>query len=349
MALPFRQKSTTIKNNNNMTTKFNEKEYKAEVRESFINVLNSDTLKFGTTNDKNQKYGAIIRADNYKPGASFCENIDSLCCEANICGYRDVVVNGRKKRCGVLMVGKHEVLLDYESLTQRLYPYTGVYGDDAYKSVDKSVYIKTTIRGTQKSLIEIFEDDAMLGEKVLLRHSFACYNERGEKVNAFILDALWSEYEEEYPLRDKLEFPIFHDKTLDVGEEDNEEYDDEEEPYDDEGDFYEDIDSEDVEGNILSESEEWERLVMKYALVESQVIAFEYIVKYPTAAAAIPCNVYMEDGTFIGQEYGQRQAEIVAEVFKEYKKYFENRLHELKRYHSNAGFLATPYSDVLDF
>lgn len=345
-----------------MITTFNEKEYAKKVRNAFIKVLNSDTLKYSTFRDGEQKHKANQRAHKFVPGASMCENADTLCSIATINGYRDIEKNGKTKRVGVLKVGKSELLVDYESLTERLHPFTGIHGDNACKSVCTDSYIKSEILCNPKSLIQIFEDDDMVGKKCVLRYVIPAYNERGEKKNVVVLDALWTEdYQEEPESDDTEDYPIYHDHSLDeplyVENEDEEDSDDEEEddgledvelPEDfDDDEEYDDDGTDGYDYTIADEDSDG--ITCRHALMKSQIFILEYCLKYPMAAAAIPCDIFTGDGVYVGQEYGTRQAEIVEDVFKEYRSYFENRLQELKQRQHNNYYLTSPTTTILDF
>lgn len=334
-----------------MTTTFNEKEYTKRVHKAFIKALNSDALKYSTFKNDEHKRRATQRAHNYVPGACLCENIDALCCIATINGYRDIEKNERKKRVGILKVGKNELLIDFASLTERQHPYTGVCGDNAYKSVNSDVYIKSEILESSKSLLQLFEDDEMAGKKCVLRYAIPAINERGEKTDVIVLDALWAD-ENEDNNEDDIDYPIFHDSSLDytIDAQDNDKG--VSAPDESDNQFNEDFEHED-DGEDSFEfticSEDGDSIAIRHALIKSQIVAMEFILKYPMAAAALPCDIYTEDGTYIGQEYGQKQAEIINDVFKEYKKYFENRLKELKHRQYNNGFLISPSANVINF
>lgn len=345
-----------------MVTTFNEKEYTKRVRNAFIKALNSDALKYSTFKKGEHKRRATQRAHNYVPGACLCENIVALACVATINGYRDIEENGRKKRVGILKVGKNELLIDFVSLMECQHPYTGVCGENAYKSVNSDIYIKSEIIDSSKNLLQLFEDDEMVGKKCVLRYSVPTVNERGEKTCVIVLDALWTEeFEEKADEEENMDYPMYHDPSLDepLYEDDEDEEEEEEDdtfegsddddiPEDfDEDDAFEDDEEDNFDHTIADDDSDG--MGIRYALMKSQIFAFEYILKYPMAAASIPCDVYTMDGVFIGQEYGQRQAEIVADVFKEYRRYFENRLKELKQRQCNNCLLISPSANVLDF
>lgn len=345
-----------------MITTFNEKEYTKRVRNAFIKALNSDALKYSTFKKGEHKRRAIQRAHNYVPGTCLCKNIDALACVATINGYRDIEENGRKKRIGILKVGKNELLIDFASLTECHHPFTGVCGDNAYKSVNSDIYIKSEIIDSSKNLLQLFEDDEMVGKKCVLRYAIPAINEHGEKTNVVVLDALWAEdYEEKDDEEDNMDYPMYHDPSLDepLSEDDEEEEEDGDTDEEDDGeelpeDFEDDKDLEydDDEDNNFDYTiadDDCEGVSIRHALFKSQIFALEYILKYPMAAAAIPCDIYTMDGAFVGQEYGQRQAEIVADVFKEYRRYFENRVKELKQRQCDNYFLISPSANVLDF
>lgn len=330
-----------------MITTFNEKEYTKRVHNAFIKALNSDALKYSTFKNGEQKRRATQRAHNYTIGACLCENIDALCCIATINGYRDIEENGRKKRVGILGVGKNELLIDFASLTERHHPFTGVCGDNAYNSVNSNTYIKSKLLNNDKNILQLFEDDDMAGSKCVLRYSIPTVNERGEKTNVIVLDALWLDGDEEKTDDDgEVELPMFHDSSLDESLYEEDKVTDDTDI--DEDSDVEDFDDEDGFDYTIADDDN-EGVAIRYALLKSQIFLLEYILKYPMAAAAIPCDVYTFDGTFIGQDYGSRQAEIVAEVFKEYRRHFENRLMELKQRQYNNHLLLSPYSTVLDF
>lgn len=341
-----------------MNTTFNKEVYETTIRNVFIKALNSDALKYSAFKNGNHRLKAILRAQKYVPGGCFCENINALCCIATINGCRDIEENGKKKRVGVIRIGKNELLIDFTSLTERHHPFTGVCGDNAYKSINSDVYVKSEILDSSKSLLQLFEADEICGKKCLLRYTVPAFNERGERTNIIVLDALWTEDNEEYANDDNMNALLYHDSSLDepfYPIDDEEEYytdtgDDSEnqelhEGFDDGEDCYESKEDDCIEHTTDDNDE----ANISYSLMKSQLFAMEFILKYPMAAAAIPCDIYTKDGVFVAQEYGQRQAEIVADVFKEYKKYFENRLKELKQRQYNNGFLISPSASVLDF
>lgn len=343
-----------------MITTFNEKEYTKRVRNAFIKALNSDALKYSTFKNGDHKRRATQRAHNYVPGACLCENIDALACVATINGYRDIEENGRKKRVGILKVGKNELLIDFSTFTESQHPFTGVFGDNAYKSVNTDVYVHNEIHNSARSLLEVFDDDEMIGKKCVLRYTIPVFNEHGEKNDAIFLNALWSEESEEnVNEKDDMDYPMFHDTSLDEPlyieeaegdtDADNEsEKQDLPEELEEDGDYESEDYIKDGCDYTISD-DDYDGISIRYALMRSQLMVMEFILKYPMAAAAIPCDIFTPDGTYIGQEYGPRQAEIVAKVFKDYKDYFMNRLHELKDRQRNNGYMIPSEYSMLEF
>lgn len=328
-----------------MIYKFNQEEYVRKVRNAFTKVLKSSAFKFNNYADEEHAEAARVRGKLYMPGRSLCENADAICFIATIGGTRSIYMDGKMRKYGVIMQGNQELLIDYSSLTDRLFPFTGKFGDDAYRSVNRCSFVRSKLYDSNNSLISIFENEENIGKECMVRYILPTYNSKGEKCYMVAMDALWCEDDEEDSQENDIDYEIYHDSTLDdasytgsysCDDESNASLED----YIDDDDIEDECDNDEIDVDMC----------VKYALMKSQVLLLEYIIKYPMAAAAISCEVFTTDDIYLGEMYGEQQAEIVDRVFNdEFRDVYELRLYELKKRLHVDGFLEYPSKEILWF